>query len=59
MFSSYTGIHKRHDSLINIIPSQNIYGETIDQGDNLVQGMIGMMSCCNNFPVCLGVDHFL
>ena len=53
------GILKHHDILINIIPSQNMYGQTIDQSDNLVHGMIGTMSCCNNGLGSIGFHLFV
>ena len=42
-FVSSTDILKCHDILINIIPSQKMYGQNIDLGDNLVHGTIGTM----------------
>ena len=45
MFISSTGILKRHDILINLIPYQKIDGQTIERGANLVHDTIGTMSC--------------
>ena len=59
IFTSSTGILKRHDILINIITYQNICGHTIKQVANLVHGTIGKMSFCNNGLGRLGVDLFV
>ena len=58
-FASYAGILKRHDILINLIPSQNNYGQAIDWGNNLVHGTIGTMSWCNNLLGSLRVNLFV
>ena len=59
MFASYTGILKRHDILINIIPYQTIYEQTIGLGANLVHDMIGTISCYNNGIGSLRVNIFV
>ena len=53
-FTSSAGILKHHDILINTILSKKLYIQTIDQGDNLVHGTIGMVSFCNNCLESLG-----
>ena len=59
MFKYSAGILKHHDILINIIHSQNMYGHMIDQSDNLVDGIIEMMGCCNNGLGSLGLNIFV
>ena len=52
-------ILKRNDILINIIPSQTMYGQKIYQGTNLVHGTIGKMSFFNNGLGILGFNLFV
>ena len=59
MFISSTGILKRHDILINLIPYQKMDGQTIERGANLVHDTIGTMSCYNNGIDTLGVGLFV
>ena len=42
-FVSTTGILKQHDILINLIPSQKMYGQMIDRGANILHDTIGTM----------------
>ena len=58
-FTSSVGILKRRDILINIIPSQKKYEQTIYRGANIVHGMIGTMSCYNIGLGSIRVDPFL
>ena len=57
--TSSGGILKRHDILINLIPSQKMYGQTIEEGNNIVHGIIGTTIYCNIGLVSLGVNMFL
>ena len=59
MFTFSAGILKHHDILINIINSKHMYRHMIDQSDNLVDGIIGMMGCCNNGLGSLGFNIFV
>ena len=58
-FTSSLGILKCHDILINHIPSQKMYWNTIELGDTIMHGTNGMMSFCNNCLGSLGVNIFV